>query len=71
MHVIDKNLNKTMKINRKKFFTAAIASFLGITFLGKFPFKIFGNRTKLAERKLKVQINPSAVSRSKKEGRHA
>jgi len=60
-----------MKIDRKKFFVTAATSFLGVTFLNKFPFSAFGQTSKSGNGKIKVKINPSAVSRRRKEDNHA
>jgi hypothetical protein len=60
-----------MKIDRKKFFLTAGVSFLGISLLNKFPFKLFGKNSKFENGKIQVKINPSAVSRNKKDDNHA
>jgi len=60
-----------MKIDRKKFFLTAATNFLGITFLKNFPFSAFGKTSKSGNGKIKVKINPSAVSRKSKEDNHA
>jgi hypothetical protein len=60
-----------MKINRKKFFLTASTSFLGITLLKSFPFSLLGKKDNAGNGKLKVKINPSAVSRNSKEGSNA
>ena len=60
-----------MKIDRKKFFLTAATSFLGIAFLKNFPFSRLGNMTKPGTGKIRVKINPSAVSRNSKKGNNA
>ena len=60
-----------MKIDRKKFFITASTSFLGIAFLKNIPFSLLGRKDKSGNVKMKVKINPSAVSRSSKEDHHA
>jgi hypothetical protein len=60
-----------MKIDRKKFFITASTSFLGIAFLKHLPFSLLGRKDKSGNIKMKVKINPSAVSRSSKEDNHA
>ena len=59
-----------MKIDRKKFFLTASISFLGIAFFKSLPFRLFEKKEK-RNNKLNVKINPSAVSRNRKEGRNA
>lgn len=60
-----------MKVDRKKFFFTAAASFFGLTLLNKFPFNLFEKANKKNIGKIQVKINPSAVSRNMKEGEHA
>jgi len=60
-----------MKIDRKNFFLTASTSFLGIAFLKNFPFSLLGRRDKSGNGKIKVKMNPSAVSRNSKEDNHA
>jgi hypothetical protein len=60
-----------MKIDRKKFFLSASASFLGIALFKNLPFSLLGKKDKSVNGQLKVKINPSAVSRNSKEGSHA
>ena len=60
-----------MKIDRKKFFLTAATSFLGIAFLKYFPFSRLGNISKTGNDKIRVKINPSAVSRDSKKDNHA
>jgi len=60
-----------MKIDRKKFFITASASFLGIALLKIFPFNLFGKHSKTKNGKIQVKINPSAISRNMKEGENA
>ncbi|HAB52472.1 MAG: hypothetical protein A2315_05705 [Ignavibacteria bacterium RIFOXYB2_FULL_35_12] len=60
-----------MRIDRKKFFLSAATGFLGITLLRKFPFNVFRKNSRSESGKIQVKINPSAVSRSRKEGGHA
>jgi hypothetical protein len=63
-----------MKLNRKKFFKTAVLSLVGISIFKRLPFSDFGNNRKTSSSKIskiKVKINPSAVSRNFKEGRNA
>lgn len=60
-----------MKIDRKKFFLTAATSFLGISLLNKFPFNLFEKNSKSENDKIQVKINPSAVSRNRKDDNHA
>jgi len=60
-----------MKIDRKKFFLTASTSFLGIALFKSLPFGLFRKKDKVGNGKLKVKINPSAVSRNSKEGSNA
>lgn len=57
-----------MKMDRKKFFLFSSTTVLGLTLLKSFPFNLFSKKNKYTNGKLKVRINPSAVSRSSKEG---
>jgi hypothetical protein len=56
------------KLERKKFFTSIGAGFLGYMVLSKFPFSLFGKKSIAAKdnnSKIKIKINPLAVSRNK------
>lgn len=58
-------------MNRKKFFLIGSAAFLGFTFLKSNLLNFFKTKEKSGKRKLSVKINPSAVSRNRKEGSDA
>jgi len=56
------------KLERKKFFISVGAGLAGFVLLKTFPFNLFAkNKIKFREsnRKIKVRINPLAVSRNK------
>ncbi len=56
------------KLGRKKFFVSAGAAFGGLLLLKNFPFNLFvKNKLKFKDssQKIKVRINPLAVSRKK------
>lgn len=59
------------KIERKKFFYSLGAGFAGYFVLRSFPFKLFSKREKSFNNseKIKVKINPLAVSRNKLGGK--
>lgn len=60
-------MNKSFRkmINRKNFFSKAAAGFLGFMLVKSFPFSLLGTSKKEFVHKVKVKINPSAVSRKK------
>jgi hypothetical protein len=56
-----------MKLNRKNFFKTAVISLVGISIFRKLPFTDSRSNKKGISNKIKVKINPSAVSRNSKE----
>lgn len=58
MNSIDK---KSTSMNRKKFFASLGTGLAGFIAASAFPFNIFSNKNK----KVKIEINPYAVSRKK------
>lgn len=63
--VIEMNNQKTntslKSIERKKFFVKISKGFAGLVLLSWLPFKLFLKN----EKKVKIEINPSAISRKK------
>ena len=61
-----------MKIHRKKFFLTFIsAGFLGFRFIKNLPSRALGKISNSGNDKINVKINPTAVSRKRKEDNHA
>ncbi len=57
-------------MNRKKFFTSISLGALGFAVYNSFPMKYFSKETKLFKQKIKVKVNPLAVSRKKVGGKN-
>ncbi|PKL89405.1 MAG: hypothetical protein CVV23_05125 [Ignavibacteriae bacterium HGW-Ignavibacteriae-2] len=53
------------KIDRKKFFVTASLSAFGLTLLNNTPLKYFNNNKNGIEKKITLNIHPSAVKRNK------
>lgn len=63
---INKNINKDMTDNRRKFFKIAGTSTVGIFVLNLLPKSIVGERVKsLSKDKIQVNIHPQAISRER------
>ena len=52
-------------MNRKKFFTSISLGAIGFTLFNSFPMNLISKRIDQSKTKIKVKINPDAVSRKK------
>lgn len=52
-------------MNRKKFFTSISLGAIGFTLFNSFPMNLISKRIYKSNTKIKVKINPDAVSRKK------
>jgi hypothetical protein len=52
-------------MNRKKFFTSISLGAIGFTLFNSFPMNLISKRIDKSNTKIKVKINPDAVSRKK------
>ena len=52
-------------MNRKKFFTSISLGAIGFTLFNSFPMNLISKRIDKSKTKIKVKINPDAVSRKK------
>ncbi|MFZ2323231.1 MAG: hypothetical protein WAV89_05990 [Ignavibacteriaceae bacterium] len=52
-------------MNRKKFFTSISLSAIGLALFNTFPMNIISKKFEKENKKVKVKINPLAVSRKK------
>lgn len=57
-------------MNRKKFFTSISLGAIGFAVYNSFPMKYFSKETKNFKQKIKVKVNPLAVSRKKVGGKN-
>jgi hypothetical protein len=57
-------------MNRKKFFTSISLGAIGFAVYNSFPVKYFSKENKIFSQKIKVKVNPLAVSRKKVGGKN-
>jgi hypothetical protein len=57
-------------MNRKKFFTSISFGAIGFAVYNSFPMKYFSKETNFFRQKIKVKVNPLAVSRKKVGGKN-
>ncbi|MBZ0200257.1 MAG: hypothetical protein K8H86_10340 [Ignavibacteriaceae bacterium] len=68
--MFDKIVNQN-KIKRKSFFASLGSGALGFFVAGSLPFKLFAKKEVIKKAKIKVDVNPLAVSRKKIGDKHA
>jgi hypothetical protein len=57
-------------MNRKKFFTSISLGAVGFAVYNSFPMKYFSNKSVTFKSRIKVKVNPLAVSRKKVGGKN-